>query len=85
MRLAYPWPDASPDQLAGYVPADALPHRPGRPLETAATVLLLGYGIAMSGCAAPLLDYTRATAAQLLAPGDYVQALHAALPVARRP
>ncbi len=80
-----PWPDAAPERFAAYTPADALPHAPSRPLETAATVLLLGYGIAMVLAAAPLLDYTRATAAQLLSPGDYVQQVRAATPALRQP
>ncbi len=53
-------------------------HAPARPLETAATVLLLAYGVAMVLAAAPLLDYTRATGAQLQAPGDYVEHVRAA-------
>jgi len=80
-----PWPDAAPEQLAAYAAAIALPTAPSRPLETAATVLLLGYGIAMVVAAAPLLDYTRATAAQLLSPGDYVQQVRAATPALREP
>ncbi|MBO9716906.1 MAG: monovalent cation/H+ antiporter subunit D [Pseudoxanthomonas sp.] len=80
-----PWPDATPERLAAYLPADALPTPSARPLETAATLLLLGYGIAMVLGAAPLLSYTRATAAQLLSPGDYVQQLRAATPASRTP
>ncbi|WP_374013017.1 monovalent cation/H+ antiporter subunit D [Pseudoxanthomonas koreensis] len=80
-----PWPDASPEQLADFTPADALPSTPRRPLETAATVLLVGYGVAMVLAAAPLLDYTSATAAQLLAPEDYVRQVREAAPVLRAP
>jgi multicomponent K+:H+ antiporter subunit D len=80
-----PWPDAAPERLAAYASATALPTAPSRPLETAATVLLLGYGIAMVVAAAPLLDYARATAAQLLSPGDYVQQVRAATPALRKP
>ena len=80
-----PWPDASPERLAEYTPLEAMPAVPNRPLETAATVLLLGYGVAMVLAAAPLLDYTRATAAQLQSPGDYVMQVRAATPQARAP
>ncbi|WP_028917556.1 monovalent cation/H+ antiporter subunit D [Pseudoxanthomonas sp. J35] len=76
-----PWPDASPEKLAAYTPLEQMKVVPNRPLETAATVLLLGYGVAMVLAAAPLLEYTRATAAQLQSPGDYVQQVRAALPV----
>jgi multicomponent K+:H+ antiporter subunit D len=80
-----PWPDAAPERLAAYTPVASLATAPSRPLETAATVLLLGYGIAMVLAAAPLLDYTRATAAQLLSPRDYVQQVRAASPTLRQP
>ena len=60
-------------------------HAPARPLETAATVLLLAYGVAMTVAAAPLIDYTRATGAQLLAPGAYLEQVRAALPEMRNP
>ena len=80
-----PWPDAAPERLAEYTPLDAMDLAPSRPLETAATVLLLGYGIAMVLAAAPLLDYTAAAAAQLQSPGDYVQQVRAAAPVLREP
>ena len=58
---------------------------PARKLETAATVLLLGYGVAMVLAAAPILDYTRAAAAQLLSPGAYVEHVRAQLPAMRKP
>ncbi|MCR6686578.1 monovalent cation/H+ antiporter subunit D [Pseudoxanthomonas sp.] len=80
-----PWPDASPERIAAYTPAEALPHAPGRPLETAATVLLVGYGLAMVVAAAPLLDYVDAAASQLLSPAGYVEQLRAAETVLRAP
>jgi len=80
-----PWPDARPELLAAYTPLDAMQAAPNRPLEIAATVLLLAYGIAMSIAAAPLLDYTRATAAQLQAPASYVEQVRAATPTLREP
>ena len=67
------------------MPAEALPEAPSRPLETAATVALVAMGVALTVAAAPLLDYTRATARQLLAPEGYVQQVRAATPVARDP
>ena len=80
-----PWPNASPERIAAYTPAEALPHAPGRPLETAATVLLVGYGLAMVVAAAPLLDYVDAAASQLLSPAGYVEQLRAAETVLRAP
>jgi multicomponent K+:H+ antiporter subunit D len=56
-----------------------------RPTETAATALLLAYGVAMALQAAPLLRYADATAAQLLAPERYVEQLRATLPAMRKP
>ena len=78
-----PWPDATPERLAEYVPAEALPHAPNRALETAATLLLVGYGVAMVLAAAPLLAYTRAAAVQLQTPLDYVEQVRAHLPATR--
>jgi multicomponent K+:H+ antiporter subunit D len=80
-----PWPDASAETHAAFTPAGDLAHAPSRPLETAAIVLLLGYGVALVLAASPLLDYTRATAAQLQSPGDYVQQVRAAMPTLREP
>ncbi|SDQ35798.1 multisubunit potassium/proton antiporter, PhaD subunit [Pseudoxanthomonas sp. CF385] len=80
-----PWPDASAETRAAFTPAGDLAHAPSRPLETAAIVLLLGYGVALVLAASPLLDYTRATAAQLQSPGDYVRQVRAALPTLREP
>ena len=58
---------------------------PSRPLETAGTLLLVAYGIAMTIAAAPLLDYARASAEQLGTPGAYVQQLRAAPTLSRSP
>lgn len=55
------------------------------PLETAAVLLLVGYGIAMALAAAPILAFTRATAEQLLTPADYIHHIDAALPARRAP
>lgn len=63
----------------------ALPTAPARPLETAATALLLAYGIAMTLAAAPILRYTQATATQLLSPADHVQQLRATPSSSRAP
>jgi multicomponent K+:H+ antiporter subunit D len=79
-----PWPDAGVRKLEAYVPEqDQI--APSRPLETSAIVLLLAYGVALVLVAAPVLDYTRATAAQLQAPADYVEHVRAAAPILREP
>ncbi len=80
-----PWPGAPSERLAEYVPPDEMPDAPSRPLETAATVALVAMGIALAVAAAPMLDYTRATAEQLLSPADYVQQVRAATPAERAP
>ncbi len=80
-----PWPDASPEQVQHYVPREEMPYVPSRPLENAATLLLIGYGIAMVLAAAPVLDYTRATGIQLKSPAGYVDQLRAAQSQTRAP
>lgn len=65
-------------------PADYTPP-PLRRIEVGAVALLLAYGIAMTVAAEPLLAYTRATAAQLMQPGDYLQAVRETLPMLRAP
>ena len=47
-------------------------HAPARPTETAATVLLIGLGVAMTVFAGPLMELTQATAEQLHDPAHYV-------------
>lgn len=79
------WPDATDAQVAQYVPREQMREAPSRPLETAATVLLLGYGVAMVLAASPMLEYTRATGAQLQAPEAYVEQVRAAVPQSRAP
>ncbi len=66
------------------VPADYQPP-PLRRAEISAVFILLGYGIALTIAAEPVLEYTRATAAQLMAPDDYVQAVRETLPLLRKP
>ncbi|MGW8338692.1 cation:proton antiporter [Xanthomonas axonopodis pv. khayae] len=56
-----------------------------RPVETAATVLLLGGLVAMTGAAGPLMHYTDAAAAQLRDPGAYVDQIRATTPQRRQP
>lgn len=64
--------------------AGRLGHTRGtRWLETGAIVLLLGYGIAMSLAAAPILDYTRAAGRQLTSPTDYINQLRGTEPLRR--
>ena len=66
-------------------PVDAAPLPPPRREELAAVLLLLGYGIAMTVVAQPLLEFTRATADQLLSAGDYLDAVEATRPLLRKP
>lgn len=80
-----PWPDAGTHKLEAYTPEQDLAAAPSRPLETAAILVLLGYGVALVLAAAPVLDYTRATAEQIRAPGDYVDHVRAAAPILREP
>ena len=56
-----------------------------RAQEIAATILLLGYGVAMTLAPAPVLRYTTATAEQLLAPGEYVRQVRETTPQLRTP
>jgi len=56
-----------------------------RPQEIAATVILLGYGVAMSLAPSPVLRYTGAAAEQLLSPQDYVRQVRETAPRLRAP
>ncbi len=85
------WRTPAMERAAGHV-ADVkgtAMHGPSRhasrPLETAAIVLLLGYGIAMSIAAAPVIAYAEAAGEQLLSAGDYVDTLQATTPQTRMP
>lgn len=71
-------PPAGPE-VAGLRPSTT------RPVETAATVLLLALGVALSLGAAPVVEYTRATAAQLMSPQDYVRQVRDTAPAWRNP
>ncbi|QOW19810.1 monovalent cation/H+ antiporter subunit D [Lysobacter ciconiae] len=85
------WRTPAKELAAGHVtdPASATVHGPSRhasrPLETAAIILLLGYGIAMSLYAAPMIAYAQDAGAQLMVPGDYVGKLKATPPQRRAP
>ncbi|TQD39557.1 monovalent cation/H+ antiporter subunit D [Lysobacter aestuarii] len=70
---AEPWPDTTP-----------VPAPPGR-AHVAAAVVLLGYGLAMTVWAAPVLDYAEAAARQLQSPADYVEAARSTRPQLREP
>ncbi len=63
------------------------PQRRGRmrPVETAATVVLLTGLVAMTVAAGPLMRYTNAAGAQLRDPGAYVQQVRATTPQRRQP
>lgn len=56
-----------------------------RHLEIASILMLLGYGIVMTVLAEPIIAFADATAAQLLAPADYLQAVRETLPMLREP
>ncbi|KAB7768583.1 monovalent cation/H+ antiporter subunit D [Xanthomonas maliensis] len=56
-----------------------------RPVETAATVLLLGALMTMTVAADPLMRYTQATGAQLRAPEAYLEQVRATTPQRRQP
>lgn len=65
--------------------ADAqLPPAPQRK-EVIAVSVLLAYGIVMTVFAQPIVAFADATAAQLLAPADYLQAVRETLPQLREP
>ncbi len=66
------------------VPEGVVPP-PLRRSELAATVLLIGYGIAMTVFASPLLRYTEATAAQLLDTATIIERVGGTTPVLREP
>ena len=80
-----PWPDAPPGSLVAYEASTDMPDAPSRPMETAGTLLLVAYGIAMTVAAAPVLDYATASAEQLASPAQYVQELRAAPTRTRMP
>jgi len=63
----------------------ASPVLPARRLEVVATVLLLGYGVAITVAAAPLFAYTQAAATQLAAPAQYLEHMRAQTPILRSP
>ena len=63
--------------------ADAPP--PPRPLELAAAMLLLAYGVALTVAAGPALRYARDAGAQVLAPASYVEQVRATQPQLRAP
>ncbi len=81
VRLFWRVPEAVEDTPA------LQPQRRGRmrPVETAATVLLLTGLVAMTVGAAPLMRYTDAAAAQLHDPGAYVDQVRATTPQRRQP
>ena len=85
-RLFWRTEDEGGGEGEGQVP---VPQAAGAPrisrLEFAALGLLIGYGIAMTLAAGPLLRYTAAAAEQLLSPGDYVQEVRGATPRMREP
>src|SRR5690606_15249202 len=80
------WRTARAEPAPTPAPGEPAPREPRvRKRELFATTLLLGYGVAMSVFAAPVLEYTQAAARQLLAPDDYVREVRAATPAVRQP
>ncbi len=65
-------------------PATTRPTAPRR-LEVAAAIMLLGFGIVLTVAAAPILDYTAAAGAQILATDEYLDQVRATLPLLRAP
>ena len=78
-------PAHAQDEVDALNAAPAAANLTAPPLESAAVLLLVCYGIAMALAAAPVLAFTRATADQLLAPAEYVRQIDAALPARRAP
>lgn len=80
------WRTSEAEQVAVPVPGAPAPRKPRvRKRELFGTFVLLGYGVAMTVFAAPILEYTQMTARQLLAPEDYVREVRAATPAVRQP
>jgi len=63
--------------------ADAPP--PPRPLEVAAAIVLLAYGIALTLGAGPALRYAHDAGAQILAPAHYIEQVRDTQPLLRAP
>ncbi len=74
-----------PDTDTGAPPAPTPRRARLRPPETIATVLLLGYLVAMTVAAGPLMRHTDAMARQLRQADDYLQVLRDTHPVLRQP
>ncbi len=70
---------ATPFRSGDVIPA------PPRTIEVSACLLLLGYGIALSLGAAPVLRYTQDAATQILDPARYVEQVRATAPRSRTP
>jgi len=81
VRLFWRVPAAASDD-----PSRAPPRRARmRPVETAATLLLLGYVLTMTVAAGPLMEHTDQAAAQLRQPDDYLRQLRAAPSQSKQP
>lgn len=81
IRLFWRVPDTAPD-----TPPPPTPRRARlRPPEALATVLLLGYLVAMTVAAGPLMRHTDAMARQLGQPADYLRVLRDTPPAMRQP
>ncbi|HZF98577.1 MAG TPA: monovalent cation/H+ antiporter subunit D [Pseudoxanthomonas sp.] len=69
---------------AGRYSEHAAPPPPTR-IETAAAMLLIGYGVALALAAGPVLRYTQAAGEQILAPAQYIEQVRATEPRLRAP
>ncbi|HLM53308.1 MAG TPA: proton-conducting transporter membrane subunit, partial [Pseudoxanthomonas sp.] len=69
---------------AGRYPERDAPPQPTR-IETAAAMLLIGYGVALALAAGPVLRYTQAAGEQILAPAQYIEQVRATEPRLRAP
>ena len=66
-------------------PRASLMKRRNKRMNDPINVALLGYGLAMTVGAAPILRYATAAAAQLLSADDYVREVRATMPQRREP
>jgi multicomponent K+:H+ antiporter subunit D len=76
-------PSAEP--LAPHLSEDPMTAGRSGNLQLAAVLLLLGYGVAMTAFADPVLGYTRAAAGQVLAPAELIEAVRGTRPQLREP
>ncbi|BBJ99166.1 hypothetical protein Xcc3_04740 [Xanthomonas campestris pv. campestris] len=86
VRLFWRVPEAVEEAVEDDAP-ERLPQRRARmrPVETAATIILLSGLVAMTIGAGPLMHYTDAAGAQLRDPGAYLEQVRGTTPQRRQP